>query len=63
MTKKLFHVKKIEHFVAISDGDESVLHLTAFRIPVRHTLYIPGGTIHTNDYLKGTWYYYLYLQF
>lgn len=36
----------------VENGD---LHLTGFRIPVRHTLYVPGGTIHSNDYLKGTW--------
>lgn len=36
----------------VENGD---LHITGFRIPVRHTLYVPGGTIHSNDYLKGTW--------
>ena len=35
------------------EGDE--LHLTAFKVPTRHCLYVPGGTIHTNDYLQGTW--------
>ncbi|XP_013417464.1 uncharacterized protein LOC106178715 [Lingula anatina] len=35
-------------------GDDE-LHVTGFRVPVRHTLYIPGGCIHSNDYLKGTW--------
>lgn len=35
------------------DGDE--LYLTAFKVPTRHTLYVPGGVIHSNDYLKGTW--------
>jgi Ca2+-binding EF-hand superfamily protein len=35
------------------DGNE--IHLTAFKVPTRHTLYVPGGTIHSNDYLKGTW--------
>jgi Ca2+-binding EF-hand superfamily protein len=35
------------------EGDE--LHLTAFKIPTRHTLYVPPMTIHCNDYLKGTW--------
>ncbi len=34
---------------------ETTLHLTAFRIPVHHTLYLPGGTVHSNDYLRGTW--------
>ena len=34
-------------------GDE--LHITGFKIPTRHTLYLPGGVIHCNDYLRGTW--------
>ena len=34
-------------------GDE--LHLTAFQVPARHTVYVPAGTIHSNDYLIGTW--------
>ncbi|XP_062617037.1 uncharacterized protein LOC134278762 [Saccostrea cucullata] len=34
-------------------GDE--LHVSAFKIPKRHTLYIPENCIHSNDYLKGTW--------
>ena len=35
------------------DGEE--LHITGFKIPTRHTLYLPGGVIHSNDYLRGTW--------
>lgn len=35
-------------------GDNE-LHLTAFHVPIRHTLYIPANVIHSNDYLKGTW--------
>jgi Ca2+-binding EF-hand superfamily protein len=35
------------------EGDE--LHLTAFKVPTRHTLYVPPNTIHTNDNLRGTW--------
>ena len=31
------------------------LHLTAFQVPARHTLYVPPETIHSNDYLTGTW--------
>ena len=31
------------------------LHLTAFQVPARHTVYVPAGTIHSNDYLIGTW--------
>ena len=37
------------------DEEESVLHITGFHIPQRHCIFIPGGTIHINDYLKGTW--------
>ena len=37
------------------DEEETILHLTGFRIPQRHALFIPGGTLHINDYLKGTW--------
>jgi hypothetical protein len=44
------------------EDDESILHITAFRIPVRHTLYLPGGTVHSNDYLKGTWYKNVYTE-
>lgn len=35
------------------EGEE--LHLTGFKVPTRQMLYVPGGTIHSNDYLKGTW--------
>ncbi|CAF1359306.1 unnamed protein product [Didymodactylos carnosus] len=38
-----------------SDNRNKELHLTAFKIPTRHTLYVPPLTIHSNDYLKGTW--------
>ncbi|CAF5143653.1 unnamed protein product, partial [Rotaria sp. Silwood1] len=31
------------------------LHLSAFLIPLKHTLYVPPFTLHSNDYLKGTW--------
>ena len=34
---------------------DQTLHLTAFKVPTRHTLYLPGGIIHSNDYMKGTW--------
>lgn len=37
----------------IVNGNE--LHLTAFQIPAKHTLYIPPNTIHSNDYLRGKW--------
>ena len=42
-------------FIKFVDDEETCVHISGFRIPVRHTLYIPGGVIHTNDYLKGTW--------
>jgi Ca2+-binding EF-hand superfamily protein len=42
------------HFVMGKQEDDE-LHLTAFKVPTRHTLYVPGGVIHSNDYLKGTW--------
>ncbi len=38
-----------------TDEAESELHITGFNVPTRHTLYIPGNVIHSNDYLKGTW--------
>ncbi|CAF2907224.1 unnamed protein product [Rotaria sp. Silwood2] len=38
-----------------ADQNESELHLTAFKIPLKHTLYVPPLTIHSNDYLKGKW--------
>ena len=42
------------HFImGRMDGED--IHLTAFKVPTRHTLYLPGGVIHSNDYLKGTW--------
>jgi len=31
------------------------LCLTAFRIPQLHVLFVPEGTIHSNDYLLGCW--------
>ncbi|CAF1625729.1 unnamed protein product, partial [Didymodactylos carnosus] len=37
------------------DKNNSELHLTGFHIPTKHTLYVPPLTIHSNDYLKGTW--------
>lgn len=35
------------------EGD--ALLLTAFRVPQMHALYVPGGVVHSNDYLCGTW--------
>ncbi|WAR23280.1 CML16-like protein [Mya arenaria] len=42
-------------FVLGKFTDDDEMHITGFKIPVRHTLYIPGGTLHSNDYLSGTW--------
>ena len=39
----------------VKDGDTKELHVTAFIIPTNHTIFVPGGTIHSNDYQKGTW--------
>ena len=37
------------------DPGETILHITGFHIPQKHCIFIPGDTIHTNDYLRGTW--------
>ena len=37
------------------DPDDRVLELTAFAVKPGDSVYIPAGTIHTNDYLLGTW--------
>lgn len=37
------------------DLDGRVLELTAFAVQPGDSVYIPGGTIHTNDYLLGRW--------
>ena len=37
------------------DEDETILHVTGFRIPAKHCMLLPGGIPHSNDYLKGTW--------
>ena len=42
-------------FILAKFTDDGDFHITGFRLPVRHTLYIPGGCIHSNDYLSGTW--------
>jgi len=41
-------IGKIDH------GDRA-LELTAFEVKPGDSVYIPAGTIHTNDYLLGTW--------
>jgi Ca2+-binding EF-hand superfamily protein len=42
-------------FIILGKLEKCEIHLTAFKIPRRQTLYIPGNCIHSNDYLKGTW--------
>lgn len=42
-------------FFVLGKMSEDELHLTGFRVPKRHTLYVPADCIHSNDYLKGTW--------
>ena len=37
------------------DESETRIALTGFSIPRNQTLWIPGGVIHTNNYLKGKW--------
>ena len=43
------------YFVIGKIVNNNELHLTAFLVPSKHTLYIPPNTIHSNDYLQGTW--------
>ena len=35
--------------------DKDTLHLTGFIVPKCHTVFIPANTVHSNDYLRGTW--------
>ena len=39
--------------LTVDGGNE--LHLTAFKVPTLHTIYVAPNVIHNNDYLKGTW--------
>jgi len=45
------------HFVlARWTGDEKTeIEMTAFKVPPRRTIYTPAGTMHTRNYLRGTW--------
>ena len=43
----------IGKLVTVDGGNE--LHLTAFKVPTLHTIYVAPDVIHSNDYLKGTW--------
>jgi len=31
------------------------LQITAFQVPQRHSVFTPGGVLHSNNYLRGTW--------
>lgn len=31
------------------------LEITAFQVPQRHSVFTPGGVLHSNNYLRGTW--------
>ena len=43
----------IGKLLTVDGGNE--LHLTAFKVPTLHTIYVAPSVIHSNDYLKGTW--------
>ena len=43
----------IGKLLTVDGGNE--LHLTAFKVPTLHTIYVAPNVIHSNDYLKGTW--------
>jgi len=50
-------MKKSGYFVLAKwlDDARTSMEITAFQVPTRHTIYTPGGVVHTNNYLKGTW--------
>jgi len=50
-------MKKSGHFLLAKwlDDAKTSIEITAFQVPTRHTIYTPGGVMHTNNYLKGTW--------
>jgi len=41
--------------VNVNQPAKNSLYLTAFKIPQLHVLFVPEGTIHSNDYLQGCW--------
>jgi len=45
------------HFILAkwSEMDKNLLEITAFMVPNQSTIYTPGGVMHTNNYLQGTW--------
>eukprot|EP00092_Neocalanus_flemingeri_P009534 GFUD01010262.1.p1 GENE.GFUD01010262.1~~GFUD01010262.1.p1 ORF type:complete len:499 (-),score=133.69 GFUD01010262.1:90-1586(-) len=50
-------MKKSGYFVMAKfvDDARTSIEITAFQVPTRHTIYTPGGVVHSNNYLKGTW--------
>ena len=42
-------------YIVLAKFVEHVLHVTAFKIPKHHVLYIPSNCIHSNDYFEGKW--------
>lgn len=50
-------MKKSGYFVLAKwmNDARTDIEITAFQVPTRHTIYTPGGVMHTNNYLKGTW--------
>ena len=36
-------------------AEDGYLCMTAFRVPQFHAIYIPEGTIHSDDFLQGSW--------
>lgn len=52
----LFLLGKMEEEESIDNQPaKNNLYLIAFRIPHLNALFVPGGTIHSNDYLQGCW--------
>jgi len=45
------------HFILAKflEEDPDSLEITAFMVPNQSTIYTPGGVMHTNNYLQGTW--------
>jgi len=50
-------MKKSGYFVIAKwlNDSRTKIEITAFQVPTQHTIYTPGGIMHTNNYLKGTW--------
>lgn len=45
------------HFVLArwTNEDKTDIEMTAFKVPLRRTIFTPAGTMHTRNYLRGTW--------